>query len=140
MKIQCYKLIPFFILLFSCSNREKADRIYINAKIWTGDSSQPWAETIALKNNTILFVGHDYLPYKGSQTIITDLQGKMVVPGFIDSHTHFLGGGFQLASVNLRQAKSKDSFIEIVKDFALNFPPSRWIMGGDWDHEAWGGE
>ncbi len=99
----------------------------------------PWAKAVALKNNTILFVGENYGPYKGYQTAITDLQGKMVVPGFIDSHTHFLGGGFQLVSVNLREANSKDSFIEIVKHFALSFPPNRWIMGGHWDHEAWGG-
>jgi predicted amidohydrolase YtcJ len=140
MKISGYKIIPFFLLLFSCNNREKADHIYIHAKIWTGDSTQPWAEAIGIKNNTILFVGNDYLPYKGDHSTITDLQGKMIVPGFIDNHTHFLSGGFRLASLNLRQAKSKDSFIQIIKHFALGFPPGRWIRGGDWDHEAWGGE
>ncbi len=131
-----------FITLFiaSCSSQQKADRIYINAKIWTGDTSQPWAEAIAIKNNMIVFVGKNYQSYRDDSTIVTDLQGKMMVPGFIDNHTHFIGGGFQLSSVNLRDARSQSEFISTLHQFAITLPGNRWIQGGDWDHEAWGGD
>jgi predicted amidohydrolase YtcJ len=128
------------ILPVSCRLTEKADRIYINASIWTGDTSNTHAEAIAIKNNTILFVGNDYLPYKGNNTEITDLHGKMMVPGFIDNHTHFLAGGYQLASVDLRSSKTKPGFITTLKAFIGTLPDNRWIRGGDWDHEAWGGD
>jgi len=140
MRAPGYFLISLVLLILSCSEQEKADHIYINAKIWTGDSAKPWAEAIAVKYHTILFVGKNYLPYKGSQTIISDLQGKMMVPGFIDNHVHFLDGGYQLGNVNLRQANTIESFIAKLKEFVHNSPSNSWITGGDWDHEAWGGK
>jgi predicted amidohydrolase YtcJ len=134
---------PFYFLLltlFSCSQQPKADRIYINAKLWTGDTENINATAIAIKDSVIVFVGNDYESYKGSNTEIMDMQGKMIVPGFIDNHTHFLVGGYQLASVNLRNAKSPKEFIATLKSFLSTIKDDRWIQGGDWDHEAWGGE
>ncbi len=130
----------FLPFLFSCSQQPKADRIYINAKIWTGDTANERATAIAVKDSVILFVGIAYDPFKGSNTQIIDLQGKMLAPGFIDNHTHFLGGGYQLASVNLRGARSSKEFISTLKNFVSALTDDRWIQGGDWDHEAWGGE
>ena len=139
-----FKNLCWIIILISAiacnSSKEKADRIYINAKIWTGDSVQPFAESIAIKDNQILNVGKEYELYKGDSTEIIDLQGKFMVPGFIDNHTHFLSGGYNLASVDLRAAKTKAEFIGIMKDYCSNNPGNSWILGGDWDHEAWGGE
>jgi predicted amidohydrolase YtcJ len=131
-----------FSLLFFCSYAwpQTADRIFINAKIWTGDPAKKWANSIAIKGNTILFVGNDYAQYKGSNTEITDVKGRMIIPGFIDNHTHFLSGGYQLASVNLRHAKSPADFISILKKYSGTLNDDRWIQGGDWDHENWGGE
>ena len=136
------KIIIAFIalaLFISCTQHQTADRIYINAKIWTGDSANDRATVIAIKDSAIIYVGNDYRDYKGSSTQIIDMDGKMIVPGFIDNHTHFLGGGYQLASVNLRNAKSQPDFISTLKTFATAHNDSRWIQGGDWDHEAWGG-
>ena len=136
------KIIIAFIalaLFISCTQHQTADRIYINAKIWTGDSANDRATVIAIKDSAIIYVGNDYRDYKGSSTQIIDMDGKMIVPGFIDNHTHFLGGGYQLASVNLRNAKSQPDFISTLKTFATAHNDGRWIQGGDWDHEAWGG-
>jgi len=134
--IQAFIPLVFFI---SCSQQKPADRIYINAKIWTGDSSNDRATAIAIKDTAIIYVGNDYNAYKGSNTQIIDVDGKMIVPGFTDNHTHFLGGGFQLSSVNLRNVKTQQDFISTLKEYATAHNDNRWIQGGDWDHEAWGG-
>ena len=63
-----------------------------------------------------------------------------MVPGFNDAHVHFFNGGRGLASVQLRDAKSKDEFRERIAAFAKRTPKGRWILEGNWDHENWGGE
>lgn len=129
------------LLLNSCSTtNETADIVYYNAKIWTGDSAEPWVSAIAVKGNTILYSGNNYSSYNGEKTTLVDLDGKLLVPGFMDNHTHFLSGGYNLASVNLRKAHTKKDFINTLKAYCDQYPDDRWIMGGDWDHEAWGGE
>lgn len=122
------------------TDAQTADRIYMNAKIWTGDAGNPWASTIAIKGSRILFVGKDYSQYKTSSTKIIDVNGKLIVPGFIDNHTHFLSGGYQLASVNLRYVQSPAEFISTLRKYVSTLNDNRWIQGGDWDHETWGGE
>ena len=129
------------LILISCTSQtEKADRIYFNAKIWTGDTSQPWASALAIRGNQLLFVGNEFESYKSGSTEMIDIGGKMIVPGLIDNHTHFLSGGYNLGGIDLRKAKSKQQFIQIVKEYCLQHADNRWILGGDWDHESWGGE
>src|SRR5450755_1541073 len=110
-------LIIFSFGFLSCNQHPVADRIYLNAKIWTGDSANPEAKSIAIKDSMILYVGNEYQPYAGNQTELIDLQGKMLVPGFIDNHTHFLEGGFSLATINLREVKSVQDFISVFHHF-----------------------
>jgi predicted amidohydrolase YtcJ len=130
-------------LLSSCA-APSPDIIYVDGVVWTGDAETPWAEAIAVADGKILKVGTDeeIRRFAGSSTDtdIVDLEGAFVVPGFIDNHTHFLYGGFQLAGVQLRDAASKDTFVTRIERFAGSISPQQWITGGDWDHEAWGGE
>ncbi len=63
-----------------------------------------------------------------------------MTPGLIDNHTHCLSGGFGLASVALRDARTPAAFTERIGEFAAKLPAGRWILNGDWDHELWGGE
>jgi len=130
------------ILIFpiSCTQHPVADRIYMNAKIWTGDSANPEATAIAIRDSTILYVGNDYQSFVGSHTELRDLHGKMLVPGFIDNHTHFLDGGFSLTAINLREVKSEQDFISTFRRFADSSKGNAWIKDGNWDHEAWGGQ
>ena len=132
------------LVFISCNedsaNSEQADKIYFNAKIWTGDPANAWAEAIAIKGNQIVYVGKEYQSVKGNKTELIDLGGKLMLPGFIDNHTHFLSGGYNLSSVDLRKAKTKEEFISILKEFCQKNKNERWVLGGDWDHEVWGGE
>ena len=140
MKFYLPTLIICFFIFSSCHQHPVADRIYFNAKIWTGDSTNPAASAIAIKDSLILYVGNDYQEYAGGQTTLVDLHGEMLVPGFIDNHVHFLDGGYYLANIDLREAKSKAGFIASFRHYTDSAKGNSWIRGGNWDHEAWGGE
>jgi predicted amidohydrolase YtcJ len=113
----------------------------VNARVWTGDSARPWAEAFAVRGEQIATVGSSAAVRKVAGTArVIDAAGRMVVPGFIDSHVHFIDGGFGLSSVQLRDAKTPAEFIARIKAFAATVPPGAWITGGNWDHEQWSGE
>ncbi len=103
--------------------------------------AKPWAEAVAAAGEQIVAVGtNDEIRKLASGIAPVDGGGRLVVPGFIDSHVHFLEGGFRLASVQLRDAKTRDEFVNRIKAFAETVPAGTWITGGDWDHSLWGGE
>jgi predicted amidohydrolase YtcJ len=114
----------------------------VNARIWTGDPRHPWADALATALDRLLVVGSSAEVRKlaTTSTTVVDAHGMMVVPGFIDSHVHFLDGGFGLASVQLRDAKTPREFERRIADYAKTIPAGTWITNGDWDHEQWGGE
>jgi predicted amidohydrolase YtcJ len=114
----------------------------VNARAWTGDSRRPWADGIAVAGDRIAIVGSSAEVRKaaGAGARVIDAGGMMLVPGFIDSHIHFIDGGFGLASVQLRDARTPSEFIARIKTFAASAPPGTWITEGNWDHELWGGE
>ena len=113
----------------------------VNARVWTGDPRRPWADAVAVRGERIAAVGSSAEVRKltPSAARLVDAGGAMLVPGFIDSHIHFLDGGFRLASVQLRDARSPEEFARRIGDFARTVPAGPWITGGDWDHENWGG-
>jgi predicted amidohydrolase YtcJ len=125
-----------------------ADLVLLHGKIWTGEpGSQPgmrpvpakFAEAVAIANGRILAVGssteiHSYI---GRNSKVVDLKGRLAVPGLIDSHAHFIGGGFQLLSVDLKDARSEEEFLRRIAEKAKTLAPSRWLLGGDWDEQAW---
>jgi len=129
-------------LLFGCQPSPKAvnvDVIYSNGVFWTGDSSASDAQTMAIKDGKIIFIGDD-IPAELSRGVNVDLAGKFVMPGFTDNHVHFLEGGAALASVDLRDAASPDLFKQRIVDFVDGRPNGRWVLNGNWDHTQWGGE
>ena len=136
------------VLLASChmpppSTAESAVTLaVVNVRAWTGDPRNPWADAIAVSGSRIAAVGSSAAIRKAAPpgTRVIDGEGRMLVPGFIDSHIHFLDGGFGLASVQLRDARTPQEFIARIKAFAATAPVGAWITAGDWDHEQWGGE
>ena len=130
----------FIIISCNAKTKEYADRIYTNGLIWTGDSIDIVTGAIAIKGNKIMYIGDNFQNLKDKNTVIVDLRGQLIVPGFIDNHTHFLSGGYQLANINLRPIQTKEDFRNTIESFASKIPRGQWILGGDWDHEAWGGD
>ena len=114
----------------------------VNARVWTGNPQRPWADAIAARGDTIAAVGSSAEVKKaaGEGARVIDAHGALVVPGFNDSHIHFVDGGFRLSSVQLRDAGTPEKFISRIKEYAATVKPGTWIMGGDWDHTSWGGE
>lgn len=134
-------LILFFSLALvsqTNSRREMADLVLLNGTVWTVNPDQPWAEAVALKGDKILEASssEEIKGMIGDNTQVIDLKGDLVLPGFIDSHTHFLNGGFSLLSIRLRDAESREEFITRIGDKAKEIEKGAWILDGDWDHQS----
>ncbi len=122
-------------LLFSCvtqKNDEAADHIFTNGKVYTVNDSLPWAEAVAVKANKIIFVGtsEEAKSYIGKQTEVTDLAGKMLMPGFVESHIHptvaWVTVGADL------QTDDKQEMFQRLKQWADENPQSPVIRGFGW--------
>ena len=115
--------------------------LVVYGRVWTGDSARPWASAVAVEGERIAAVGDsgEIARLVGPATRILSDRAGIVTPGFMDSHTHFIDGGFQLASIDLRPATSPEDFVRRVKAFVAERKPGEWIMGGEWDHERWPG-
>ncbi|MGA9772916.1 MAG: amidohydrolase family protein [Blastocatellia bacterium] len=118
-----------------------ADLVLTNGRIWTGSKARPWVEAIAARNDRIIATGStdEIKKLVGAETRVIELRGRLALPGFIDDHTHFMSGGFQLLSVDLRDAATQEEFARRIKAQAAKVGAGRWITGGDWDHELWPG-
>lgn len=123
------------LLLAACGGR--AADLIAYGRVWTGDSAAPWAGAVAVSGERVLAVGDSAAVARLAGPATQVIRGTMIVPGFMDGHTHFLGGGFQLASVDLRDAATPAEFVSRLKAYAATLRPGEWITGGDWDHERW---
>jgi predicted amidohydrolase YtcJ len=111
-----------------------------NGRFWTGDAAQPWTDAVAVFGDRIVATGTEAHRAAGGDAQRLDLGGRLVVPGFIDDHTHFHDGSLSLAAVQLRDARTPAEFIRRIKEHAAKLPEGAWILAGNWDHENWGGE
>ncbi len=140
------KIIWFFIviiwhiLLINCKEIDmdnSADLVLLNGNIITMDDSNMYAEAVAIKGNKILAVGstEEIERLIGDSTEVIDLEGKFVMPGFIESHAHLIGLGESLINIDLRTAKNWDDIIKLISDASKNFKPGEWIIGKGWHQE-----
>ncbi len=135
--LRLFLLLP---VLAAPAMSQTADAVFTNARVWTVDPSHPRAEAVAVRGGRILAAGsaEEMRRYTGETTRVVDCGKRLLLPGFIDDHTHFMSGGFQLQSVDLRHARSPEEFAALIRDRAARYP-DRWITGGDWDHDNWAG-
>ncbi len=127
-------------ILFFCFElygAPQADLIVTNARIRTMDSAQPEARAVAILGDRIVAVGtaDEINAWRGAGTKVLDAEGKLVLPGFNDSHVHLVSGGMQLTNVALKDASSRDEFVRRIAERARTSPGGEWILGGDWDDQ-----
>jgi predicted amidohydrolase YtcJ len=130
-------LLPLAFLAQSAEPAVAADLVVHNGKVWTGDPAKPEAQAIAVWRDRLLKVGTDaeVKALAGPNTTLLDLKGGRLVPGFYDSHLHFLTGGRAMSSVYLKDAADEAEFGKRLKAFDANTPRERWMIGGLWDHD-----
>ena len=126
-------------LVLAAAPRPSADLIVTHAKVRTIDRGRPAAEAIAILGDRIVAVGSAVAieAWRGPGTKVIDAGGRLVLPGFDDAHVHFLSGGRQLDSVDLKSAGSPGEFARRIAERAKRTPEGEWILGGDWDEVSW---
>ena len=115
-----------------------ADTVIVNARIYTVNVRQPWAEALAIGGDKLLAVGsaNDIAAYRGPATKVIDAKGKLVLPGFTDCHVHFLDGSLALQRIDLADATTVAEIQRRVKAFAAAHPEQTWLLGRGWSYPA----
>jgi predicted amidohydrolase YtcJ/uncharacterized protein (DUF1697 family) len=119
---------------------QDADLILRNARVWTGDSSRPTAQALAVRGERLIAVGTngEIDRHRSARTRVIDAAGRFVTPGFIDDHTHFSQAGALLIGANLLDVSSAAPFVARVKAAVGRMSPGAWLTGGDWGaYEDW---
>lgn len=125
--------------VISCSGEKsantKADVLLRNGAIYTVDAARSWAEAAAIAHGRIIYVGANAgaEEFITPQTHVIDLNGKMVLPGFHDSHVHPVSGGIELGQCNLNGLQTQQEIFDAVREYAQKNPALPWIVGGGWD-------
>lgn len=128
------------ILLMSCSVK-KVDLIVHHATIYTVDSAFSTAEAMAITDGKIVAIGsNNEILKKFSAREAIDAEGKIIYPGFIDAHSHFIGYGKSLFQVNLFGCNSWTEVLQRVQKFAAEHPDEKWIRGRGWDQNKFPGK
>lgn len=120
-----------------------AELVLTHGRIFTGDDKRPEVEALAIWHGRVIALGSDgdVRPFVGDETRVIDLRGKRALPGFRDSHVHFLDGGLGLSRVDLKDAADEAELGRRLVEFDGKLPRGRWLLGGLWDHDrALGGK
>lgn len=140
------------LFLIACAERSDetavappvlADAIYINGRVYTVDSQQPWAEALAISGDRLLAVGTDaeVQALAGEGTEVVDLQGRMVMPGIHDMHAHLSQAGTkELFECGFPFTLGVDEIAAKVASCAQQLPPGAWLRGGQWAMELLDGD
>ena len=141
-KFRSLQIALTFLFIFhitTFSQNARADLIIINAKVRTMDAKQPRAEAVAIFGNKISKIGtnKEIRALTGAKTKTIDAKGKLVLPGFNDSHVHFMGIGNLFSSVDLRDVRTPLEIVKRLEHYVKFLPRGRWILGGGWNHENW---
>jgi predicted amidohydrolase YtcJ len=116
-----------------------ADMVLVNGKIVTLEDAQPQVEALAVGGNRITAMGttSSMKRHVGAKTQVIDLNGQLVIPGFVEGHAHFTGVGLAQLDLNLMNAKTWDEIVAMVQIAVKNAKPGQWIYGRGWHQEKW---
>jgi len=113
----------------------KADKVFQNGKIYTGNEKQPWAEAAAVKGGKFIKVGKkaDIKAHIGDVTEVMDLEGQFVMPGIIDLHSHpFITPWYGDMNLSLSTPNDADKILADLNAYAKANPDKKWILAGQW--------
>jgi predicted amidohydrolase YtcJ len=142
MRSFCFVLTVALSMAIACapaSSEEPADLVIHNGKVVTVDDAMPEAEAVAARGGRIVFVGSssDAQAFIGPDTEVIDLDGKLMIPGFMEGHAHFMGIGNAMLNVNLMGTTSYQEVIDRVAAAAAEAEPGEWIIGRGWHQSKW---
>jgi len=117
----------------------EVDLVIKNANIITMNRTQPRANAVAVKFGRIIAVGTDeeLAPYVIHSRNVLDLEGKCLLPGFIDCHTHLASTGVDFTSVQLGETKSVEEALQKISERIKELQPGEWVKGTNWDETKW---
>jgi predicted amidohydrolase YtcJ len=118
---------------------DAADLVLTNGKVVTVDDMLPEAEAVAVTGDRIVAVGtsDDIEAFIGDDTEVVDLAGRLVVPGFIEGHGHYVGLGQAQTILDLTAAESWQDIVDAVAGAVAEAEPGTWIEGRGWHQERW---
>ena len=128
------------VLLAACEpGVEVADLVLTGGRVVTVDAALPEAEALAVTGHTITAVGtnDEIAGYVGPSTEVVELEGKLVIPGFIEGHGHYMALGESKMILDLNNAASWDEIVRMVGEAAAQAPPGEWVLGRGWHQEKW---
>lgn len=119
--------------------RELADLLLINGRVLTVDDRVPEAQAVAVRGDRIVALGAsgEIARLRGASTEVIDLHGRLLIPGFVESHAHFAGVGEAAMQLKLMDAASWPEIVARVAAAAREAKPGAWILGGGWHQEKW---
>ena len=129
------------VLLAACQpgGTEYADLVLTGGRVVTVDDALPEAEALAVTGYTITAVGtnEEIAGYVGPSTDVIELDGRLVIPGFIEGHGHYMALGESKMILDLNNAASWDEIVQMVGEAAAQAPPGEWVLGRGWHQEKW---
>lgn len=138
MQIRSIRLLAC-LLIVGCHVERRppsvpADMVLRGGAVYTISPARPWAEAIAVREGRIIYVGDNAgaKPFIGVKTTVHDLGGRMVLPGFNDSHSHPLSAGLEMGECNLYDATTQTEVEGIIRGYASKNLSLEWIRGNGW--------
>ena len=114
-----------------------ADLLFDNGPHFAADgTAAPSRQPVAVADGRVLAVGPQARELAGPKTAHVDLAGRLLVPGFQDSHIHAIFGGFELGRCDLSALGTAQQYLAAVADYARANPAQEWITGGGWSLDA----
>ncbi|RSM65516.1 amidohydrolase [Actinoplanes sp. ATCC 53533] len=128
-------------MTLSPSHRDSPTTVFRNGRVFTAAASRAWASAVAVQDGRIVAVGDQdaVAPYLSRADEVVDLDGRAMLPGFLDAHAHPVNGGLERARCDLTGARTAAACQELTAAYAARHPDREWILGGGWSMESFPG-
>jgi predicted amidohydrolase YtcJ len=128
------KRVAILLTLILMTPSRAADLAFHNGDIYTVDAARSWASAVAISGERIVYVGDDrgVQAHIDDETRVIDLNGRMMLPGFVDSHLHPLSGGMSITRLQLDYIYDREEVFSRIRNYVEANPDLPWIIGRGW--------